>query len=197
MGVYKATDSTLPNSIEEPPTSPTCVSPLHKKSFGDEFSSTPHKNNTISNGYDNIFNAVERDVSLHDDLTEEKKRVIDELFNFQQRQALHSRQNLDANSSKSNQSKLSNLKGKRSKSSKAASACERKKRSRLNKTVDEKQEENERSRQCMQNLRQNQSVEEKQAENASNKQCMQKLRKTPEKKKAERLSNLERITKLR
>merc|ERR1712019_165596 len=142
--VYKATDSILPNSIEEPPTSPSCVSPLPKKSFGDEFSSTPHKNNTISNGYDNILNAVEKDVSLRNDLTEEKKRVVNELFNFQQRQALHSQDNFDGNSSKSNQSKLSNLKGKRSKSRKAVSACERKKRSRLNKTVDEKQEERDR-----------------------------------------------------
>merc|ERR1712048_861953 len=160
-------------SIEEPPTSPSCVSPLHKKYFGDEFSSTPHKNGTISSGYDNIFNAVERDVSLHDDLTEEKKRVINELFNFQQRQALHSQYNFDGNSSKSNQTKLSNLKGKRSKSSRAVSACERKKRSRLNKTVNEKQEEKDRNRQYKQNLRQNQSLEEKQAENASTKRCMQ------------------------
>merc|ERR1712150_270436 len=99
----------------------------------------PSKDNTISSGYDNIFNAVEMDVALHDDLTEQKKRVVNEIFNFQQRQALHSQHDVDDNSSKSKQSKLFNLKGKRSNSIKVVSACERKRRSRLNKTEKEKQ----------------------------------------------------------
>ena len=159
--VYKAANCILPSStIEEPLPSPSCVSPLHKKSFGDEFLSTSSSKDSVSSGFTNLFSAVEKDIAIHDDLTAQKKRVVDEIFNFQQRQVSHSP--VESNE----RSNLSNLKGKRSNSTKSNSERKRKQRSNQNEAekLAERVSNKERAKQYMRNLRKNQTEAEKLAE---------------------------------